>query len=161
MVGLGEARTRGFSRGRGVSRVAPPLRPPAGLRIRDIDLASGHVEVRRTLKRVAGEWTVVPPKSARRSRNVPLLSRALVADVKRYLLRHPCSGDPDALLWAALRPGRHPDHVTPLDFSRPVSTAAVRMGHLSPAADRLGVAPHMRFHDLRHTYASLMLAAGF
>ena len=33
--------------------------------------------------------------------------------------------------------------------------------YLVPAAKRLGVAQHMRFHDLRHTYASLMLAAGF
>lgn len=35
------------------------------------------------------------------------------------------------------------------------------MLHLSPAAVRLGFVDHMRFHDLRHTYASLMLAAGF
>jgi integrase len=133
----------------------------AGLRIRDLNLSAGHVEVRQTLKRIAGEWTVVPPKSARSTRDVPLLSRSLTADLKLYLLQHPKSGDPDALFWAGLRFGPHPADSSPLDFSRPVSTTAIRMGHLVPAAKRLGVAPHMRFHDLRHTFASLMLAAGF
>lgn len=32
--------------------------------------------------------------------------------------------------------------------------------HLRPAAECAGL-PRMRFHDLRHTYASLMFAAGF
>ncbi|WP_344004929.1 tyrosine-type recombinase/integrase [Microbacterium paludicola] len=32
---------------------------------------------------------------------------------------------------------------------------------LRPAAEGAGVPAHIRFHDLRHTYASLMLAAGF
>ena len=37
----------------------------------------------------------------------------------------------------------------------------MRQYYLVPAAQRPGVADHMRFHDLRHTYASLMLAAEF
>ncbi|QEO15619.1 site-specific integrase [Agromyces intestinalis] len=133
----------------------------AGLRVRDVNLTAGHVEVRQTLKKIAGEWTVLTPKSRRSTRDVPLLDRGLIADLKLYLLQHPRSGDPDALLWAGLRFGRHPAGVSPLDYSRPVSTAAVRMGYLVPAAKRLGIADHMRLHDLRHTYASLMLAAGF
>lgn len=133
----------------------------AGLRVRDVNLAAGHVEVRRTLKKVAGEWTVFTPKSVRSSRNVPLLSRLLIADLKLHLMQHPNSGNPDALLWAALRPGPHPVGISPLDFSRPVSTTAVRMGHLVPAAARIGIVDHMRLHDLRHTAASLWLAAGF
>ncbi|PPG81741.1 hypothetical protein C5C52_07940 [Rathayibacter sp. AY1E5] len=37
----------------------------------------------------------------------------------------------------------------------------MRRYHLVPTARRLKIADKMRFHDLRHTYASLMLAAGF
>ncbi|MCS5522371.1 tyrosine-type recombinase/integrase [Curtobacterium flaccumfaciens pv. oortii] len=37
----------------------------------------------------------------------------------------------------------------------------MRAYYLVPAAQRANVVQHMRFHDLRHTYASLMLAAGF
>lgn len=133
----------------------------AGLRIRNVNLTAGHVEVRQTLKKIAGEWTVLTPKSARSTRNVPILSRVLIADLKLYLLQHPKSGDEDALFWAGLKYGPHPEGLSPVDWSRPVDTAVVRMRHLVPAAQRTGVAEHMRFHDLRHTYASLMLAAGF
>ena len=48
-----------------------------------------------------------------------------------------------------------------MDYARPIDCGGVRAYYLVPAAKRLGVAHHMRFHDLRHTYASLMLAAGF
>ncbi|WP_314101501.1 hypothetical protein [uncultured Frigoribacterium sp.] len=69
-----------------------------GLRIRNLNLKAGHVEVRQTLQHIAGEWVVLTPKSARSTRNVPLVSRALVADLREYPLTHPRSGDPDALV---------------------------------------------------------------
>lgn len=96
------------------------------------------------------------PKSARSTRNVPLLSRSLIADLRTYLMEHPRSGDPDALLWLARSNGSRR-----LDYTRPIDCGGVRGYYLVPEAKRLGVAEHMRFHDLRHTYASLMLAAGF
>lgn len=37
----------------------------------------------------------------------------------------------------------------------------MRQYYLVPAARRLKIVDHMRMHDLRHAYASLMLAAGF
>lgn len=49
-------------------------------------------------------------------------------------------------------------------FERTDQTASTRdriREYLVPVAQRAGVVQHMRFHDLRHTYASLMLAAGF
>lgn len=128
----------------------------SGLRIRDVNLTAGHVEVRQTIKRINGKWTVGTPKSARSTRNVPLLSRALIAELRRYLLTHPHSGDPDALFWPARSNGSRR-----LDWTRPIDTGGVRGYYLVPAAKRLGIAEHMRFHDLRHTYASMMFAAGF
>jgi hypothetical protein len=41
------------------------------------------------------------------------------------------------------------------------TSGGVRGYYLVPAAAQLGIAEHMRFHDLRHTCASLMPAAGF
>jgi integrase len=128
----------------------------AGLRVRDLNLGAGHVEVRQTIRRVNGVWTVGTPKSVRSTRNVPLLSRSLIADLREYLLTHPRSGDGDALLWPARSNGSRR-----LDYTRPIDCGGVRGYYLVPTAKRLGVADHMRFHDLRHTYASLMLAAGF
>lgn len=37
----------------------------AGLRVRDVNLAAGHIEVRQTVKRIGKEWTVGTPKSRR------------------------------------------------------------------------------------------------
>lgn len=128
----------------------------AGLRVRDVNLAAGHIEVRQTIKRVGKEWVVGTPKSARSTRQVPLLNRALVAELRAVLLSNPNSGDPDALFW----PGRA-NGSRRLDWTRPVDVGGVRQYYLVPTARRLKIVPHMRMHDLRHTYASLMLAAGF
>ena len=128
----------------------------AGLRVRDLNFTAGHVEVRQTIKRVGKEWKVGTPKSARSTRNVRLLHRGLTADLKRLLLAHPNSGDPDALFW----PGRHAkSHV--LDYSQPMNVGGVLRYYLRPAAVRAKLSARIRFHDLRHTYASLMFAAGF
>ncbi|MCJ1686209.1 site-specific integrase [Rathayibacter sp. VKM Ac-2927] len=126
-----------------------------GLRIRDVNLGAGHVQVRQTLKRLNGVWTVGTPKSARSTRNVPLLSRALVGELRELLVAHPAPGDPNALFFPGNTRSRALDWTQPLDLGR------VRQYHLVPAARRLDIAEQMRFHDLRHTYASLMLAAGF
>jgi integrase len=127
----------------------------AGLRVRDVNLAAGHIEVRQTLQRVRGEWAISTPKSARSTRNVPLLNRALIVQLRELLLAHPNSGDPNALFW----PGRtHGPHTA--DWSRPVDGSSFLRHYFKPALARLRM-PIMRVHDLRHTYASLMLAAGF
>ena len=128
----------------------------AGLRIRDINLSAGHIEVRQTVKRIAGVWTVGTPKSERSTRNVPLPHRKLIAELRVLLLSHPDSGNPDALFW----PGQA-NRSRKLDWSQPLDVGRVRRYYLVPAAQHLGVVEHMRFHDLRHTYASMMFAAGF
>lgn len=71
------------------------------------------------------------------------------------MLAHPNSGDPDALFW----PGRHA-HLHALDYSQPMKLGAVLRYYLRPAAKRAKRPPRIRFHDLRHTYASLTFATG-
>ena len=103
-----------------------------------------------------GERQVGAPRSARSSRNVPLRSRSLIADLREDLLTHPHSGDPDALV----RPTRS-NGSRRLDRARNIDCGGVHAYYLVPAAQRARVVQHMRFHAPRHTYASLMLAAGF
>ena len=122
----------------------------------DVNLKAAHVEVRRTLQHMSGEWVAGTPKSARSTRNVPLVNRALVAELRAYLMEHPNSGDPDALLW----PGRAVGGTHRPDWSRVFDVASFRRNYLRPALAAAGLG-EMRFHDLRHTFASLMLAAGF
>jgi integrase len=128
-----------------------------GLRIRDVvlDASGAHVEVRQSIKRIGGVWTVGTPKSNRSNRDVPLLDRSLIADLKLYRLQHPHSGDPDALFWPARSNGSRR-----LDYSRNIDCGSVLQYYMRPLLPELGLPPKMRWHDLRHTYASLMLAAG-
>lgn len=123
-----------------------------GLRVRDVNLRAGHVEVRQTLQRLDGEWKVGTPKSKRSTREVPILDNALLAPLREYLFAHPNRANPDALLWPGRMPGTHV-----VDYSRVFDVASFRRNYLRPALRALDM-PEMRFHDLRHTYASLMLS---
>lgn len=60
----------------------------AGLRVRDVDLAAGHVEVRQTAQFIRGGWVFSTPKSRRSSREVPILDRKLLADLKAFKMQH-------------------------------------------------------------------------
>lgn len=66
----------------------------AGLRVRDLNLAAGHVEVRPTMKWVNKECKAGTPKSVRSTRNVPLVHSGLKTELRMLLLAHPNSGDP-------------------------------------------------------------------
>lgn len=127
----------------------------AGLRVRDVDLTAGHVSVRQTAQHIKGEWVYGTPKSRRSTRDVPLLDRKLIADLKRLKMQHPHSGDPDALFWPGRTPGSHR-----VDYDRVWDVATFRRNYFKPALTRAEL-PAIRVHDLRHTAASLWLAAGF
>lgn len=127
----------------------------AGLRIGDVDLAGPQVEVRQTLQRIAGEWRAGTPKSARSTRNVPLVNRALISELREYLVRHPNSGNPAALFWPGRALGSHA-----VDWNGVLDVGSFRRNYFRGALKVAGL-PEMRFHDLRHTYASIMLDAGY
>jgi integrase len=127
----------------------------AGLRVRDLDLVVGHVSVRQTAQRIGGEWVYGTPKSRRSVRDVPLMHSGLIAELRRYKMQHPNSGNPDALFW----PGRHVGS-NRLDYSRVIDMGSFRRNYLQTVLTNAELPP-MRFHDLRHTAASLWLAAGF
>lgn len=91
-----------------------------GLRIRDVVLSAtgAHVEVRQTIKRIGGVWTVGTRKPTRSTRDVPLLDRALIADLKLYLLAH------RALATLTRCSGLHAATALAVCTSRGTSTAA-------------------------------------
>lgn len=126
----------------------------AGLRVRDLDLAAGHVSIRQTVQRIRGEWVFGTPKSRRSTRDVPLVESGLIRERRRYKMAHPCSGEPDALLWPGRTIGSHA-----VNYDRILDVGSYRRNYFRPALKALGM-PDMRVHDLRHTAASLWLAAG-
>jgi integrase len=125
-----------------------------GLSWVDVDLAAGTLRVRRSLGRVgANKWALSEPKSSRSRRSLPLPARAreaLSTERSRQRFREGAAGadvwqDRDGLVFT--------DAIGwPLNPSR-VSR------EFGKAHDRAGV-PHVRFHDLRHSAATTLLAAG-
>lgn len=122
-----------------------------GLRWRDVDLDRGLLTVRYQLRMVEGEPTWVEPKS-RRSRRTVTMPTPLVLMLKSHRSRQ---------LEERLAVGpKWKDH--DLIFSTPLGTpldgSNVRkqfIGHLVTAG-----LPEIRFHDLRHSAASLLAARG-
>jgi integrase len=116
-----------------------------GLRWRDVDLRKGLIHVRRSLGRVKdGDGWVVreAPLKTRASRRMIDLSPTLV----QTLLAFPAGDDPerDYVFRSQVGGPLDPDNVDRA-FKRHLTTAEL---------------PDVRFHDLRHTHASLLIAAG-
>lgn len=117
------------------------------LRRSDLDLLRGVLHVRRSLREVGGQLSFGEPKTAgsRRTVTLPQFLRDMLA---AHLAALP-SGTPEALVFPSKtgKPLRH--HL----FYRRHFKLAVRK---ALPAEKHG----LRFHDLRHTCASLGIAAG-
>lgn len=113
-----------------------------GLRVRDVDLGRGRVNVRRSITNVRGRRSVGTPKSKAGVRSVPI---PLVA---RTILERRIDGKlPDDVAVAAPRGGllSRENWVRDTGWSK----AKVEIGR-----------PDLTIHSLRHTYASLARSAG-
>ena len=123
-----------------------------GLRWRDLDLDRGSLAVRRTLSRGADSRLIEgAPKTASGRRQIALPASAIEA-LRRHRVRQL-----EARLAAGVAYADH-DLVFANDTGGPLhpNSLALRFRRLIV---RAGV-PRIRFHDLRHTSASLMLANG-
>lgn len=130
----------------------------AALRIRDINFLRRHVEVRRKVQRTKGGWTYGTPKTDRSSRDVPM-RRELLEAVATYIEAHPKRHNPDARLWPGRVQGGFGDGKSALDFDRQLDISGVYKHYFTPAARAAGL-HGLKWHSLRHTYASLMAGAG-
>lgn len=123
-----------------------------GLKWEDIDFESGTLSVRRTLSRgKGGTWELGQPKTAAGRRSIALpddcvaaLSRHRARQAEKRLRLGPIWED-SGFIFTGLT--GNPLHVNSLDsqFQKLIEIAGV---------------PKIRFHDLRHTSATLMLLIG-
>jgi integrase len=113
------------------------------MRVGRLDLLRGSSEVSESLADVKGKLVFGPTKTyAHRSVRLP---RFLCDELGAYLADRPTTAD--ALLFSGPTgaPLRHN-----LFYAR----------HFKPAVVRAGLPPALRFHDLRHTCAALLIAQG-
>jgi len=123
-----------------------------GLRWEDVDLERGHVRVRRSLQHLPGqEREFREPKTARGRRTIPLGATAIsvLERLRRRQIEERLASGPgyknEALVLAT-------------SVGTPLNGGNVRRAFYR-ITSRLGLAP-LRFHDLRHTHATLLLARG-
>jgi integrase len=122
-----------------------------GLRWQDVDLEGNTIQVHHALLRMGSKVQLVEPKTSRSRRRI-----ALPASVG-VLLREHRKAQLQARLWAGTR-WQEGDFVFTTSIGTPMDGADVtrRFQRLLAAAGL----PRMRFHDLRHGAASLLLAQG-
>jgi integrase len=117
-----------------------------GLRWGDVDLDAGAVHVRRALvERVNGEITFAEPKTSQSRRKVDLPA-FVIAALERHRVRLGALPHRDRLVFA-----------TPEGL--PIRRSNLHRRSYKPLLKRAGL-PELSFHALRHTAATLALAAG-
>ena len=113
------------------------------LRVRHLNLLRGRCEVGQSATEVDGRLVWGPTKTNAR-RTVPL-PRFLCEQLAAYLAERPHG--PDDLVFTAPQGG-------------PLREQKFVAGIFKPAAVQAGLPHRLRFHDLRHTCASLLIAQG-
>jgi integrase len=135
--------------------LATGMRPgeTLGLRWADVDLKAQTATVHQVLAGRAGAWRFEPPKTEKSRRTIPLpssVAHALAAHKRLQAasrLKRAADYQPYDLVFAAA-------NGAPLD-----SRNLVRR-HLKPILKRAKLPASLRLYDLRHTCATLLLAAG-
>ena len=123
-----------------------------GLRWRDVDLDEGRVSVTQSLLTINNRMVFSPPKTATSRRSVTLDAFTLAA-----LREHRKAALAERLSFAA----DWPDHdlVSCAPDGEPVHPRRFSAYYFSQHVKAAGL-PKIRFHDLRHTHATLALQAG-
>ncbi len=124
-----------------------------GLEWTDVDLAGRRLTVRRTLARAAGSgWALSEPKSTKSRRTIPLAAVAVDA-LRRQAERQDKARDSAGSAW------QDRDGLVFTDaVGRPIIPESV--SHAFHRARIAAGLPAVRFHDLRHSAATLLLAEG-
>jgi integrase len=132
-------------------RLGPRQGEALGIRWRDVDLAAGTLAIRHQLQRVDGAWQFAPLKTER-SRRILELSPLLVAALTAHRDLQHDEREIAGYRWQDWDLVFCSMHGAPLWGSHLCEHLA---GQLAAAG-----LPRRRWHDLRHTAVTLMLAAG-
>jgi integrase len=121
-----------------------------GLKWGDVDLEAGTLQVRRTLTTAKGGPVLRAPKTKGSRRTVKLSPTALKA-LRSHLERQLGEIDRAGELW------RENGLIFASESGEPLDRHYVTTHRFKPLLKRAGL-PQIRFHDLRHTCATLLLS---
>ena len=134
-----------------------------GLTWENVDLDRGTLQVRYQLQWVKKEaeksgnrekpsWVLTEPKSAK-SRRTVMLPQVAIKALKKHRVQQIAEKLEMGEVWQDL------GFVFTTPIGTPQDASGFRKRSFQPLLERAGV-PKIRFHDLRHTHASLLLAQG-
>ena len=110
-----------------------------GLKWTDVDWFNNQIHIQRTFNH--GRW--YKPKSKNSNRKIDL-GPAMMEALKK---------------WSQLCPKGQIDLIFPNPAGSPIDQSAMLRKHFFPCLEKAGIS-RIRFHDLRHTYASLLIDQG-
>ena len=122
------------------------------LRWRDLDLDAGHLYVNGTLQRTKDGLTIAAPKTAGSRRSVMLSALAIDA-----LRQHKVRQNAERLLIGDM--WENNDFAFANEVGRPIEATNLLRRSFKPLLSSAGL-PGIRFHDLRHSAATLLLEKG-
>ncbi|HUP15031.1 MAG TPA: tyrosine-type recombinase/integrase [Acidimicrobiia bacterium] len=114
-----------------------------GLKAKHLNLETGRLSVVETLSEVGGYTSFKAPKTAASKRTVTLPA-GLVDVLRQHLSDWPAVGNGLVFTWQS---------------GTPILRSNFRQRMWEPALEAAGLAP-LRFHDLRHSHAALLIGQG-
>ncbi len=124
-----------------------------GLKWDDVDLEGGSLQVRRTLAITKAGPVFTTPKTSGSRRSVKLTNAATTA-LQSHLKRQLAEIDKVGSLW---NPGEYDGLIFASETGEPLDRRKVTARKFKNLLKRAGL-PEIRFHDLRHTAATLLLS---
>jgi integrase len=125
-----------------------------GLKWTDVDLENGRLSIRRALTRTDdGKYIALTEPKTKGSRRIVKLTRRAVEVLRRHLDRQLAEIEAAGDLYG------DQGLVFTTQAGTPINPSNLRQRSFAPLLKKAGL-PHIRFHDLRHTCATLLLSKG-
>jgi integrase len=125
-----------------------------GLKWTDVDLENTRLSIRRALTRTDnGKYIALTEPKTKGSRRIVKLTQRAVEALRSHLGRQLAEIEAAGDLY------RDDGIVFTTEAGTPINPSNLRQRSFAPLLKRAGL-PHIRFHDLRHTCATLLLSKG-